>query len=561
MGEPVRAPIRPVPIPRQEPIVGIPVSAQTEDRFGDTAFDEGIPESDRADYLEEVRAVLEGKTVHDDIASEVRYIQGHLDRALEASDNRYEQMMDFVKKLKMWWDGETKHRTKLTELQKKLTDHETKVASMTPAEARAHMEEIKFLSYDVQEYIESSSGLSSTDIADLSSFDEPDEVDNSKPDTEEAVSKKEKIEWRDDTELVPANFFERINTNLPPKELMSETVQRITEVKKYIRSKRSEKIRIRPEMLQVAQDLADDVNQILQNLPDWICTDNVIAEVINRKVASEAHAIFLEMARASDKGVIESIKNIDTEKNSIQVYGAKKKGKIPRLNRRATQERRMTFDLNKHGEDYSVVNAEIGATILADGNSTGESSAEAAKRVSNALMHIFESVPAEMSLVEIQQHVTSRLNELPESCTDLEGMAGTTIVGSRYFPEHSAVVVVNIGDSETYIVSNGIARSLNDPAERGHIRNVIIKNRGKVPEISDDRKNKTSNVFVESVNPGDIVVHCSDGIENNLAEGRTTISYIEKAVQDINDTGTIQEGTLPDAIKDDIEITFNQIKG
>ncbi len=313
---------------------------------------------------------------------------------------------------------------------------------------------------------------------------------------------------------------------------------RIIAHEKYYQDKKNTEIieGSEQDILDIRSELRDLYNMMAANRDAY--TPDFFKGVVKR--IRETYVLTGRIEQRRSTGIPEIIEDIETTVSRIVTLGVKKKDKVPK--RRTFHAdydiwpENMEYHLNDHGEDYVLTNSKIGAMIVADGNTTFSNSAETARRITHALMDIFNHASA-MNIDEAEAYILEHLSDLPASLEDLEDEGGSTIFGSLYFPEVGQVLVVDIGDCEAYLVRNGEAQllpaSINEEKKTQGLPLNISKDRHGGAQIGDIRKNKVSLVRRVDVRPNDILVIQSDGPRNNIPRKERTDERVAQIVYEV----------------------------
>ncbi len=163
--------------------------------------------------------------------------------------------------------------------------------------------------------------------------------------------------------------------------------------------------------------------------------------------------------------------------------------------------------------------------VLADGVGTATAGGEAARRAVTTFTGNFQSRPRNWSLRQALKEFAHRLNhtlhseslakfERPEMLTTL---AVAAIEGSQL---HG----LNIGDSRVYLLHEGKLRQLSqDQTESSaQFSHVLTQALGMTTEV-------VPHIFQHAVEPGDMLLLCSDGLSNLLPDAELELLLIQRA--------------------------------
>jgi len=178
--------------------------------------------------------------------------------------------------------------------------------------------------------------------------------------------------------------------------------------------------------------------------------------------------------------------------------------------------------------------------VVADGMG-GHAAGEVASR--QAVESLFEHYYADLGIppAESLQEAAARANEaiLAHSAGDKAGM-GTTLVAAVVKDAH--LWVLNVGDSRAYLLRQGEITQLThdhswvgDQVEAGiltekqarqHIyRNVITRSLGNISQVEAD-------LFERELEAGDILVLCTDGLTNLVADEEINKAFTKNSLAD-----------------------------
>lgn len=265
---------------------------------------------------------------------------------------------------------------------------------------------------------------------------------------------------------------------------------------------------------------------------------------------------------------------------SLESGGVKKIGKRPQSE--ILPEGKQFYELNPHGEDYSAIDTQTGAMAVADGNSSLPNSAETAKRVADAAILLLNSVPESSKVEEIISYLEANLHQLTDALNDLRGNGGTTVMASRYFEQLGKTIIIDIGDCEAYLVRQSKTSQVMSPrsmlkqlgswlgigksqrAVSNALKQGIFKRSDRNPIIFDQREDVTPMVFAVDSKPGDLMVHVTDGLRNNLkGRRRMADANLNREVVDAmaNTFHSTSSGEyLPTSEFDDMEFVVRRLE-
>ncbi len=172
-------------------------------------------------------------------------------------------------------------------------------------------------------------------------------------------------------------------------------------------------------------------------------------------------------------------------------------------------------------QDRALVTGTLGA--VADGMG-GHVGGEKAAALAIAELSGVRGAISEQRLVDVAQAANRRVFEASQA-PELRGM-GTTLVVASFDPNSGVVTIANIGDSRGYLYRGGEIEQITldhslveellrqgrlseDEARNHPQRNMVTRALGIGPEIEVD-------VFRLTVEPGDRILLCSDGLSNEV---------------------------------------------
>ncbi len=179
-------------------------------------------------------------------------------------------------------------------------------------------------------------------------------------------------------------------------------------------------------------------------------------------------------------------------------------------------------------QDRSLVTGTLGA--VADGMG-GHVGGEKAAALAIAELSGVRGVISSQRLVDVAQAANRRVFEASQA-PELRGM-GTTLVVASFDPDTGIVTIANVGDSRGYLFRGGEieqvtldhslveellrqGRLSEDEARNHPQRNMVTRALGIGPEIEVD-------VFSLTVEPGDRVLLCSDGLSNEVSDDEVAV--------------------------------------
>ena len=200
--------------------------------------------------------------------------------------------------------------------------------------------------------------------------------------------------------------------------------------------------------------------------------------------------------------------------------------------------------IRENNEDVFSIKDGLNAAILSDGMG-GENCGEVAAAVTvEALTEYLQSPEEGLSLEELAREAIRAANrrtvEVARSRGECEGMGATVVLALWDLPE---IVVANVGDSRGYIFRNGELRQVTYDQNFG---NELRTNLG----LSEERVRSMPNRHVltmaigtadhvlirthtETLEPGDLVLMCSDGLHGPVDHGML--------VRILSERGTLRE--------------------
>ena len=197
-----------------------------------------------------------------------------------------------------------------------------------------------------------------------------------------------------------------------------------------------------------------------------------------------------------------------------------------------------------HNEDALHLDAEHGVFAVADGMG-GHAAGEVASGLAvDALKEVFSQprtsevdYPAlfRSAFEEANARIAQRIRENPE-CTGMGTTAVVAVVDGR------RLWIAHVGDSRAYRIRNGMIEQLTsdhsfvnelvrlgmlsrEQAARDPRRNVVTRALGSGPSVVPD-------VFHDMIQPGDIIVLCSDGL-NTMLDDASILEEVERAGDDM----------------------------
>lgn len=264
---------------------------------------------------------------------------------------------------------------------------------------------------------------------------------------------------------------------------------------------------------QLDETLAQLENERQTHLPD-----NTQLQALIIELHADVAAIRAKQEVGSDTGRPDVATQVESEHVRFEYSGKNQLDKQPKNHKGEI------LPLNEYGEDYVVIDVEYNLAVVADGTGSAANSAEASKRVSEALAQLYKEIPNDSTVDEIVEYLNTHLSVLADALRDMKQSGATTVLGSRYIPELGVAIIVDIGDSEAYHVRDGVVTRI-EPAI-GDTTNTALQLRVEkmqtgTSQIADDRteldRQQRPLVKVVQVQPGDAIVLQSDGPRNNTA--------------------------------------------
>lgn len=267
-------------------------------------------------------------------------------------------------------------------------------------------------------------------------------------------------------------------------------------------------------------ELFTQLDQALAQLQDERKThlpDNTKVQELITELQADVATIRAKQEAGSDTGRPDVARLVESEHVRFEYSGKKKLDKKPKTDSGET------LPLNEYGEDYAVIDAEYNLAVVADGTSSALNSAEAAKRVSEAVAQLYREIPPTATTVDEKvAYLNTHLSVLADALRDMKQSGATTVLGSRYFPELGVAIILDIGDSEAYHVRGDVVTRIEpvigDKASTS-LQLRVEKTKSGISQIADKRtqldREQRPLVKVVEVQPGDSIVLQSDGPRNN----------------------------------------------